>query len=246
MSRVFESTTPTYLSGSFAPVTTLPLTIACWAYRTTETGSQTIWTIDDSGNAGNNIYVVSQGSGDGDVNFNDNWTGTSDSEVGWTINAWVPIIVTITSSEISLWIDGTNTAPVSHTVSIPTLNQFAVAQWPALGNDFDGRLEHIAAWNIELSDDNIAEFGAGFSPLLIRPDALQYYCECMGNSGSGVEIDLVGGNALTPSGDSGWAAGVQPFYSPCSGWSPSISPAGGGGGLSIPIAAYHYNHSLAV
>jgi len=65
----------------------------------------------------------------------------------------------------------------------------------------DGGIAEVAAWNIQLTTNQISALAAGFSPLLIRPDKLVGYWPLGGPYAHATAyIDVVGGNTLAQEG----------------------------------------------
>lgn len=66
--------------------------------------------------------------------------------------------------------DATNIASVDFTGT--SFNDFAVGGRDATGQELEGKYFDIAVWNTGLTDDEVAAFNEGISPLAIRPGSL--------------------------------------------------------------------------
>jgi hypothetical protein len=70
-----------------------------------------------------------------------------------------------------------------------------------IGRWFDGDIAEAAVWNVALTDAEIAQLAAGYSPLFVRPQSLVHYIPLFGRAGaSGGELDWVGGGVLSVTG----------------------------------------------
>lgn len=108
----------------------------------------------------------------------------------WTMSrpatgAWHQIGLTYdntsTSNNPAMYLDGssvtvtTSTAPVG-TASTST-DPYGVGNRPSdKARVWDGMIAEWAVWNVILSAGEMAALGAGFSPLLVRPQSLVSYC----------------------------------------------------------------------
>lgn len=88
---------------------------------------------------------------------------------------WYRALAVVTSTAQTVYVDGTKTAG-GGTVTVPP----AALDTLTIGRDnfsryFDGRIAEVAIWSVALSDADYAILNAGFSPLMVRPDALVHY-----------------------------------------------------------------------
>lgn len=63
---------------------------------------------------------------------------------------------------------------------------------------FDGRVAELVFWVDDIGADNFAALAKGFSPLMIRPDALVFYAQLIGNNSP--ERDVISGLSGTITG----------------------------------------------
>jgi len=70
------------------------------------------------------------------------------------------------------------------------------------GNDYDGSVAEFAMWNTALSAERLAALALGFSPLLVRPEALVAYVPMIRGT---AQRDQVSGNVFADAAESGGA-----------------------------------------
>lgn len=83
-----------------------------------------------------------------------------------------------------IFLDGANKNTSATTVSPSSFTKTLIgaeARSGAISHYFDGSIAEAAVWNVALSDDEVASLAKGFSPTLVRPDALVGYWPLFGN-----------------------------------------------------------------
>jgi hypothetical protein len=91
---------------------------------------------------------------------------------------------------------GSETTSVSPS---PTRFCIGVAEFtPGAGNYFNGDIAEVGVWSTDLSAAEVAMLGAGYSPMLVRPQSLVFYAPMFGRGGAaGNEEDWSGGLVMT-------------------------------------------------
>ena len=97
----------------------------------------------------------------------------------------------------------------SASITFPTLDTIGIhnAAFTGWQYAFDGEVAECAIWDVGLTDEEVATFQAGVSPLLIRPQSLLFYVDLI----RGARSDRIGNRAVTVSGtitDSPHPAGI--------------------------------------
>lgn len=197
MARNFNGTSD-HLTYAGA-VVAYPYTFACWVRPTNLTGARDhmsasavgVDTIDWLQTNGTTHKYVASNSG-------------SVTIVGGTvtINQWFHSCIVVAGvADRRLFTDG---AKVTSTTDIgnPGSGEFNLGRYtgsvPAGLEWFAGDLAEAAAWNIALSDADVAALNLGISPLFVRPDALTSYWPLLGQGSP--EPDFRGKKALTATG----------------------------------------------
>ena len=200
-----------YLNTGNAVISSVPITMACWFYSTSNSATQRLISIGDK-DSGNDFFHVSamgsvaddplrasarRGGGGGGI-------GSATTTSGYSINTWHHATAVFTSnSDRDVYIDGgsvgNNTASVTP-ASLDTTRIGARAS-SGINGPMAGRIAEAAIWNIALSTSEIAQLASGFSPLLVRPDALTNYWPLGGIarfSASSAASDYAGAYPLSP------------------------------------------------
>ena len=150
---------------------------------------------------------------------------------------WFHVLGVFEYSDRALYVDGVSedTDGDNAAIDMSGADNFYIGR-DRTGRYWDGAIAEAAAYSVALSAGEIASLAAGFSPLLIRPNALIGYWPLGGiYSANDDDTDIVGGHALT---DSGSPTGEDhpPIFYPAS--SPTLYvPAVGG---QATRAMHHY------
>ncbi len=154
------------------------------------------------------------GSGQNPVDFRTNNDGTpklvmnraTDADIaGWdgptvTLNAWRVYGFSQASgvqTTPDFYINGSKTAGGSTGGSgtgpaTGTNANIRIGQRADGAVQMDGNMAEVAVWSVQLTDAEQAILGAGYSPLLVRPESILFYAPLIR-----ADQDLVGGLALT-------------------------------------------------
>ena len=181
MAREFDLNASNYLSVADAPITAAPFTMACWFLSDSATQFQSLIAIGDSagsdrfvlaaaGNTGGDPVQLGVVAGAGSTNTN--------TTTGYSTGVWHHACASIASSTSrSVYIDGGS--KVTTTASrVPSVNATHVGVRVSAGTPglpHDGRIAHVAIWDVALTDDEVASLAKGISPLLVRPASLIRY-----------------------------------------------------------------------
>jgi len=202
------------------PIAALPLTMACWFKVDTDGEGHTLICL---GNAANSEIFRLGASMDvaGDpVVFRASTSGGSQSNIntssGATLDTWHhACAVASNSTNRAVYLDGANKTTIAtgtRTISAATLLAIG-AQYQAgsFGADSNGKVAHVAIWDVALSDGEVASLAAGDNPLTIQPDHLIAYWPLTADL-----VDLVDGLTLT-NGGGATLSGDNPAVDPPSG-----------------------------
>jgi hypothetical protein len=195
MARSFNGSTQ-YLSRNDAVVASMPLTLAYWGYSTSDANAQDGFSLGQTG--GSQCYrLVFKGNDGGDPIISQIiGSGTDPSastSTGYSVNTWHHACgVFAAINDIRAFIDGGSKGTNASGTGSLTPDRTSIG---ALLNHFSGRVAEVAIWNVALTDDEVAVLGAGYSPLLVRPQSLVAYWPLA--SRQSPEIDLIGGYNMT-------------------------------------------------
>lgn len=157
----------------------------------TDGTTQNVWRLrlddDDIGGTDGNPQFIKILSGT---------SGVATATAAVTAGTWHHICgVSVGNSDRSVFLDGGNEGTNTDSRSDPTVTETAIASRTSTADFFDGAIDHVAIWNVDLTDGQIVELATGISPLLMRPDALVHYWRKMGRNSP--ELDVVGGLDMT-------------------------------------------------
>lgn len=211
MARLFtaaSSEIAAYTTGAL--LTAAPLTLVAWVrLAAVGTATRTIITLRDKDNASaprqcfnlemDNLEQVAARTG-----------ATSASSVAThasalTVETWAHAAAVFTSTtEYKAFKDGSGTAATVTARTPAGVDSVQVGgsfvSTSTVAQPWDGDIAEAAVYNVALSDADIAMLAAGYSPLMVRPDALVAYWPVVGKNSP--ETDIVGAYGLTLTGTS--------------------------------------------
>jgi hypothetical protein len=195
MSYIFDGVNDA-LHSLTAPVTTGPLTIACWVKEPTlQSAADALVHIGTQGSA-NTFYKLGVNASNQIVAQQDvaSTTRTATHTAATLQTAtWHHAAATFTSdSSRKAYLDGSGTTNATASSATTGLDCIYLGNTPLLGADFTGLLAHVAVWDVALSDGDISSLAAGANPLTIDPTNLIAYWPLTAD-----DDDDVGTNHLT-------------------------------------------------
>ena len=249
MARAFDGTAD-YLSRTGAVVTGEPLTMACW-FRTTDltatrtmiglgnNGASGFWRMYFSGTAGDT--VVAQKQSDAAAGGAGAAATGSVADAGWHHGA--VRFTNDTSREAALngsfgSAETTNTAdPSVDFTSVGSLLRSTAASF------WQGDIAEVGIWNVALTNSEVVTLASGFSPLLVRPQALVSYWPLFGRAGAaGDEEDWAGGLTLTQTSSPALADHPNRIIYPSR---PRIIFPAAAAATTVPVFMHHYKQMAA-
>jgi hypothetical protein len=201
LARAFDDAQSQYLIYNSAILTAAPFSFACWVYCDDVVNQQTAFWLGDKDAATSYWALFLRGNQVGDpVTFNVRQGGQTliDTTSGYSANTWHHIAcVETASNDHAVFIDGgskstdnTNLAPANADVTaLARENDSSPAKY------LSGSLAEAGLWNVGLTDAEVAELAAGFSPPFVRPQGLVAYWRLIRD-----DKDVVGGYDLTANG----------------------------------------------
>ena len=231
MARNFNAAS-TYYQRASPPVSATPLTFACWVFFSSiSPGSGVRWSIFSlSSSASNYVDLCLLGSATASLRLptarvRDAFGGllTVTHPTLPTINVWqhwaMSVSVSGSSYTVNLYLNGVKKSSTISDDTGPTgMTTYTIgnsAQSLSANQLLNGTLDKAAVWNVALTDNDILALSQGWSPELVRKDALQMYHRLDGlitnepdYSGGAYNLTLTG----TPSAVNG-APVVSPDFS---------------------------------
>ncbi len=180
--------TSNYFQLASAPVTAVPLTMACW-FRTTATGTyQTLVNINNSAsaNARNAFSLRKDSSNFVSFEASDATSFTSVAAPGTVaLNTWNHAAGVATSATSRVAYYNGAASSVSAVSRIPvSVNRTTAGAKNSNGAIGDPAttttIAEIGIWNVALTSIEISSLAVGASPLLVRPSALVAYWPLVG------------------------------------------------------------------
>lgn len=192
--------TSQYLSVQSAPVTAVPLTLACWFFPDSITANYLLFQISD-GTTTNRFSLAALGAFTGDP-LRASVTGTggeasANSQVGFIENNWQHACGVFPSNNSQIvYLNGSNPATNTTTANTPIgINKIDIAFRMSSGVPglfLDGRLAEVGIWNAALTAAEVASLAKGMTCDKIRPQSLVFYAPLVRDL-----IDAKGGRAIT-------------------------------------------------
>ena len=177
-----------YLSTASAPVTAMPLTMACWHRPAQTAAARAVLAISTIGGGGVGRFQISQlvsPAGTTASSVTDGGTAV-DAVATKTLvaNTWYHSAAVFTSSSNrSAFIDGSETNNTVSNVGPTAPDQFLVGSRyaAAFGAYFDGDIAEVGIWNAALTAAEVASLADGFTCDKVRPQSLVFYAPLIRN-----------------------------------------------------------------
>lgn len=230
MARDFVAASSHSLDASSCPVTTWPISMACW-FNPDSTATSTLMQVAVVGSTNYHhrlvivsTPVLSAQSQNGSVFPRANSTAAP------TTGAWQHAGgVFYANADRRVYLNGGNKGTNANNCNISGFDSVAIGytNGASPSSYFDGRIAEAAIWNVALSDEEFVKLAGGMSPTQVRPDGL-VACWRVGGYQS-PELDIVTGLALTVTGAT--AAEHAPVFEPIGVddviWTPAGAPPAG-------------------
>jgi hypothetical protein len=180
MARDFNGTNQ-YLSTASGPVTTVPLTIACWFYPDTITTRYSLVSINSSSiTVTGFFYISARGDLAGDpirISVDANGTAAVNSTTGFVANSWnhaCGVFESNSSRTVYCNGGGSATSTASYTPSNIVLMNIGYFDTAATAY-MDGRIAEVGVWNAALTAAEVESLADGMTCDKVRPQSLVFY-----------------------------------------------------------------------
>ena len=181
MAISFSGTTQSYYAAS-APVTAVPLTMACWMNKTSaSTGGFLMGVMRDAGSLwyGFYLYATSSGKVQAPLANNNVFAGGVDSTTSYSANTWHHVCgVYSSNTSRTIYLDGGGSATDTTSLTPTLIDNVTIAaarKSGAVDNYLNGSLAEVAIWSAALTQPEVKSLSAGMSPKLVRPQSLRLY-----------------------------------------------------------------------
>ena len=179
MSRLFDDAASEYLANGSAVVSTVPCSMAGWAYPDADIGQAVMGVFDQGGSS--YLYLSLQGFVAGDpVRFrirpNVGAGQNADTTTGFSVNTWCHVCgVARTDTDRACFIDGGSKGTSVVNVALGTVDSTVIGSYYGTGEYFSGRIAEPAIWSCALTDLEVWLLSRGVPPPLIRPQSIVAY-----------------------------------------------------------------------
>lgn len=170
-----------YLSTASAPITAVPLTIACWFYPDTITTRYTLAAINALNIVSNGFFNISaRGDLSGDpirIAVDASGTAAVNSTTGYTANSWNHACgVFESNSSRTVYCNGGGSATSTASYTPSNIVLMRIGYFDTAGPAYmDGRIAEVGVWNAALTAAEIASLADGFTCDKVRPQNLVFY-----------------------------------------------------------------------
>jgi hypothetical protein len=198
MARNFVLASAQYLEYGAAIGSAMPLTMACWARPGSSADTRTALSLHTNGSNNHRLSVrISTTHVPEAVIRETGPTRTAPAASAMTPGTWGHIAgVFASTTSYTGYFNGVAGTTGTTATNPSGWNRWAVGRLnTAAPDNWDGDLAEAAIWNVALATADIAQLAAGYSPVLVRPDALLFYAPLVGRMSP--EIDLIAGQDLT-------------------------------------------------
>lgn len=197
MARSFTRVASMYLEVDSTPITTYPLTMACWFYTTVQQWQGMMWVGDkDKGNHFHSLGLNAAAWGT-TVHARSRLANVKAlSTVGYGLNAWHHAAgVFAANNDRRAFYDGGNKGVDANVSNDANYDRMSIGRQGDSSPDWymGGYIAEAAWWNAALTDAEIASLALGYGPLLVRPQNLACYVPLIRDN----DKDVVGGLSFT-------------------------------------------------
>jgi hypothetical protein len=210
MARDFDGTNDRLdMPSAFSPSVYSPFSVHMWINPDVLTGSQYLYNIHNSGNSSFHSHLWINTSYPTKVQFNIDFTtdpmyrgSSNDLSIGTWTAVGLGTTGSTTYTNTSIYFDGSEVSYGRNQNG--SGSQTAVGDYSIGGRryddnrNFNGRIAHVAVWEVKLSDADFASLGSGADPRTIRPDQLLAYWPLLDSDG---DVDWWGQYDLTADAD---------------------------------------------
>ena len=206
--------------------------------NTTSAGSYTFfWLVDFDSNGFMQIFCSSQDNNSCSRRWSTDPRSTTMRRWGWSWNG-------VMTTSPNVYFNGAADNGTGGTGTGTPVTAKSITAMGGRDNDnrnFDGSIAEFALWSVELTAAEHAILGAGYPPILVRPQSLVFYAPLVRNY-----RDIKGGlNATVPTGHSTPTFVGHPGVIGRTSHLRQAVAAAAAPGLSIPIANYYYQHAIS-
>ena len=239
MARLFDDAALDRLEADVAAVTAFGFTVSGW-FNANDLGvTGTVFYLGDKDSANFHCHLKVAGAEAGDflkASVRNTTSVDAVSSIAVTVNTLQHALCTITSTDITVYLDGGNSGTNTHALSPPTPDRTSIGRRGRSTPDsyFSGRLQEVGLWNVVLNAGEIAALSKGYSPALVRLTALKGYWPIMGQNSP--EIDLSNGGVnltVTGTAQSAHRTMYRPTSAPSLKWTTAVAAAAGGKHLTL-------------
>jgi hypothetical protein len=179
------------------PLSSTPLTMACWFNSDSATVVQNTFTIRGTGTSYMTIFLRGDLAGDPIqvAIANLGAPSTASSTAGYSANTWHHACAVFSSStDRTIYLNGANSATNTANIAITPNNILIGAGGSGAGTlqFMDGELADIGIWNVALTAAEIASLADGMTCDKVRPQSLVFYAPLVRDL-----IDYKGGLTIT-------------------------------------------------
>lgn len=199
-SRLFDDANPDKMRLGSPVVTGTPLTVFCWFKTDTSAVFQRMFALGVTGTTDN---LLSMYLGTDNKVYVQAFKGSSSTvatTTTWGTGVWHNACSVFTDdSNRAVFLDGggKNTVSAGRAATGFDYTGIGVLEWSTDIQHMSGHIARLAAWDVPLTDGEVALLAAGVHPRKIREEALVFFPPMTGQP---TEIDEISGRPLTLSG----------------------------------------------
>lgn len=197
--RSFNAASNQYLYLGSGTVFSYPVSMSAW-FKTNDLSANRCIVANNSDISGVGTYMILRGNDAGDPlsasDFDGSTAARANSGGSVTTGVWTHggAVFQGTSSR-SVYLNGTRTDNSTAVSGFSTPERTRIGTFLPSNSPWSGEIAEVAIWNVTLTDDEMLILAAGFSPLVVRPSALQLYVPLWSGA-----FDYITARAFTDSG----------------------------------------------
>jgi len=202
MARDLDGGAGSYLEVDTAPVTVLPMTLACWFNPDVINANDTLVFVGDKDVAGDWYLLSASGGVAGDPvrawSQAGGVTQAAATTTGFSAGSWFHACAVFTSTTSrTAYINGGSAATNTNSSSPATPDRLSIGRAgdSTPSSEYNGKIAEVAIWNVALTAAEVLMLSKGYCPLCVRQESLVYYNPLFGRYSP--EIDLINSLEIT-------------------------------------------------